>query len=331
MVLSGTIRGNILIIRIAREVQEKRKMEELVSVIVPVYNVEKYLDECITSIVSQTYKNLEIILVDDGSTDCSGKKCDEWKDKDDRIIVVHQENKGVSAARNMGLFKSMGQWIAFVDSDDYVEKNYIEKLLLLNKKWETYVSCCQRDGQELYVGNDEQCIESKLFLLSQCYRTALWYYLYKKELFEGILFPEGKVSEDVAVLYKIIYRAKKVAVTSDVLYHYRIRKGSLSNKEQRITQCDIDRIDILKEKAFFFEQKNEQELAETAWKDYLTNILILYGYRNENTFEINKAELIKNYRKNFVKIWKSRVVPWKLRIILWVSYIIPDLGGRLLK
>lgn len=307
------------------------KMEELVSVIVPIYNVEKYLDECITSIVLQTYKNLEIILVDDGSTDCSGKKCDEWKERDDRVIVIHQKNKGVSAARNMGLLKSMGQWIAFVDSDDYVEKNYIEKLLFLNKKWETNISCCQGDEQELYVGNDEQRIESKLFLLSQCYRTALWYYLYKKELFEGILFPEGKVSEDVAVLYKIIYRAKKVAVTSDVLYYYRIRKGSLSNKEQKITQCDIDRIDILKEKAAFFENKEEKELAEVAWKDYLTNILILYSYRKNINFIIDKTELIKGYRKYVAKIWRSKMVPWKLKIIFAVSYIFPDVGGGILR
>lgn len=307
------------------------KMEDLVSVIVPVYNVEKYLDECITSIVLQTYTNLEIILVDDGSTDCSGKKCDEWKERDDRVIVIHQKNMGVSVARNMGLSKSMGQWIAFVDSDDYIEKKYIERLLLLNKKWGTDISCCQRDVQERYVGNDEQCVESKLFLLSQCYRTALWYYLYKKELFEGILFPEGKVSEDVAVLYKIIYRAKKVAVTSDVLYHYRIRKGSLTNKEQKITKCDIDRIDILKEKAAFFEHKEEKELAEVAWKDYLANILILYGYRKHINYIIDKTELIREYRKYVMKIWKSKMVPWKLRILLLVSYIFPDIGGGILK
>lgn len=307
------------------------KVNELVSVIVPVYNAERYLDECIASIVWQTYKNVEVILIDDGSTDCSGKKCDEWKEKDERVIVIHQKNRGVSAARNVGLSKSTGQWIAFVDSDDYIEKNYIEKLLLLNKKWETNVSCGQRDGTELYAGSDEQCMESKAFLLSQCYRTALWYYLYKKELFDGVIFPEGKLSEDVAVLYKIIYRAKKVAVTSDVLYHYRVRKGSLSNKEQRITQCDIDRIDILKEKAVFFEDRKEKELAETAWKDYLTNVLILYGYRKDINFMIDGRVLIREYRKNVTKIWRSKMVPWKLKVILLVSFISPYVGGEVLK
>lgn len=306
-------------------------MEELVSVIVPVYNVEEYLDDCMESIVSQTYNNLEIILIDDGSTDLSGEKCDEWKKRDDRIIVIHQKNKGISATRNIGIDKSVGEWIAFIDSDDAVEEEYIEKLLFCCKKWNATISCCQSDLSKTYIGNEEICIKSNIFLLSRYYQTSLWHYIYKKELFEGILFPEGKLSEDVAVLYKLIYCAKMVVVISDILYHRTIRKGSLSNGEQRITKCDFDRIDILAEKAIFFEQKNEQELAETAWKDYSTNILILYGYRNENAFEINKAELIKKYRNNFIKIWKSRVVPWKLRIILWVSYIIPDLGGRLLK
>lgn len=306
-------------------------MEQLVSVIVPVYNVEEYLDECIESIVLQTYKTLEIILVDDGSTDQSGKKCDEWREKDERITVIHQKNRGVSAARNAGLSNSTGQWIAFVDSDDYIDKNYIEKLLLLNIKWKTYVSCCQRDEQELYVGGAEQCMESKAFLLSQCYRTALWYYLYKKELFDGVIFPEGKLSEDVAVLYKIIYQVKKVAVTSDILYHYRVRKGSLNNKEQRINQCDIDRIDILKEKAIFFEGKKEKELAEVAWKDYLANILILYGCRKDIDLEVDVIELIKEYKKYVMKVWRSKTVPWKLKIIFAVSYIFPGVGGGILK
>lgn len=309
----------------------EKKVEQLVSVIVPVYNVEEYLDECIESIVLQTYKTLEIILVDDGSTDQSGKKCDEWREKDERITVIHQKNRGVSAARNAGLSNSTGQWIAFVDSDDYIDKNYIEKLLLLNIKWKTYVSCCQRDEQELYVGGAEQCMESKAFLLSQCYRTALWYYLYKKELFDGVIFPEGKLSEDVAVLYKIIYQVKKVAVTSDILYHYRVRKGSLNNKEQRINQCDIDRIDILKEKAIFFEGKKEKELAEVAWKDYLANILILYGCRKDIDLEVDVIELIKEYKKYVMKVWRSKTVPWKLKIIFAVSYIFPGVGGGILK
>jgi len=104
-------------------------MEELISVIVPVYNVEIFFDKCMTSIVNQTYKNLEIILVDDGSTDKSGKKCDEWKEKDERIKVIHKENGGASSARNVGLEDVTGNWISFIDSDDYIEKTFFRKFI----------------------------------------------------------------------------------------------------------------------------------------------------------------------------------------------------------
>ena len=168
-------------------------MRELVSVIVPVYNTEKYVDKCIESIVFQTYQNLQIILIDDGSTDLSAEKCDAWKEKDKRVVVIHQKNKGVSAARNIGINKSTGKWIVFIDSDDCVEKNYVERLALLNTIWKTKVSCCQSNISEASLIKSECAMEGNQFLLSQCYRTALWYYMYKKELFDGITFPSGNV------------------------------------------------------------------------------------------------------------------------------------------
>ena len=109
-------------------------MEEKISVIVPVYNVERYMDRCLNSIVSQTYRNLEILLIDDGSTDCGGEKCDQWKKKDDRIQVIHQKNSGLYAARNRGLDSATGKYIIFVDSDDYVANELIEELYYVLKE-----------------------------------------------------------------------------------------------------------------------------------------------------------------------------------------------------
>ena len=155
-------------------------MEQLVSVIVPVYNTEEYLDECIESIVFQTYKNLQIILIDDGSTDLSGKICDKWKELDKRIMVIHQKNIGVSGVRNVGLRESTGQWIAFVDSDDSVKNNYIEKLLDLSKRWKTDISCCLSNvSVELYAEGREKYMGSKVFLMSKYCRTTVWSYIYK--------------------------------------------------------------------------------------------------------------------------------------------------------
>lgn len=306
-------------------------MEQLVSVIVPVYNTEEYLDECIESIVFQTYKNLQIILIDDGSTDLSGKICDKWKELDKRIMVIHQKNIGVSGVRNVGLRESTGQWIAFVDSDDSVKNNYIEKLLDLSKRWKTDISCCLSNvSVELYAEGREKYMGSKVFLMSKYCRTTVWSYIYKKNLFENILFPEGKLSEDVAVLYKIIYRAKQIAVTLDVLYNYRVRAESLSHSEQGNIRCDIDRIDILKEKALFFESYGEKELAETAWREYLTNVLVVYGNRRYANLDINRCELKKEYRVYLAKVHKSGIITWKLRCILYFAYIFPGIGGILL-
>lgn len=306
-------------------------MEQLVSVIVPVYNTEEYLDECVESIVLQTYKSLQIILVDDGSTDMSGDICDKWKELDKRIIVIHQKNKGVSYARNIGLQESTGQWIAFVDSDDSVKNNYIEKLLNLSKKWKTDISCCLSNATfELYAEGCEKYMGSKAFLMSQYYHTTVWSYIYKKDLFENVSFPEGKLSEDVAVLYKVIYRAKQIAITLDILYNSRVRAGSLTHSEQGTMRCDIDRAGILKEKALFFESNGEKELAEAAWREYLANILVLYGHRRYMNLVMNRSELKKEYRVHLAKIHKSGIITWKLKCIFYFAYIFPDTCGKLL-
>lgn len=132
-------------------------MEELISVIVPVYNVEKYIDKCINSIINQTYKNLEIILVDDGSPDNCGNICDEYSKKDNRIIVIHKENGGVSSARNIGIKNAKGKWITFVDSDDWIENDYVEKLSKIGIQNKAEVVLC---GYNRIYNNDKQPINA---------------------------------------------------------------------------------------------------------------------------------------------------------------------------
>ena len=132
-------------------------MEELISVVVPVYNVEKYIDKCINSIINQTYKNLEIILVDDGSPDNCGNICDEYAKKDNRIIVIHKENGGVSSARNIGIKNAKGKWITFVDSDDWIENDYVEKLSKIGIQNKAEVVLC---GYNRINNNDKQPINA---------------------------------------------------------------------------------------------------------------------------------------------------------------------------
>ncbi len=176
-------------------------MEDIISIIVPIYNTRRYIDKCVESIVNQTYKNIEIILVDDGSTDGSDKKCDEWKEKDKRIKVIHKENEGASSARNVGIENAKGKYIAFIDSDDYIDLDIIEalykRLIETNSEIssggfivETYAGKKSKFAEENYVANSEEALR-RLFLHEDI-SLSLCDELYKKELFETIKLPIRK-------------------------------------------------------------------------------------------------------------------------------------------
>ena len=217
-------------------------MNPLISVIVPIYNVEKYLQECIDSIINQTYKNLEIILVDDGSPDSCGNICDNYARKDNRVVVIHKENGGLSSARNAGLEVCSGKYISFIDSDDYVSEFFIE---ILYKAAELY-NCDVVTGtgaKEFYVGATERptlaqsiddCsmieIEPKRALELMLYRklpNGAPFRLYKKYIFDEIRFPVGYVYEDIATIHKTFIKAKKMSVVNADIYAYRVRKDSI--------------------------------------------------------------------------------------------------------
>ncbi|HEM6238041.1 TPA: glycosyltransferase [Streptococcus suis] len=251
----------------------KKIKEELVSVIVPVYNVEKYLSQCLDSIIHQTYKNLEIILVNDGSTDGSGKICDDYAAKDGRIKVIHQENGGLSDARNKGLDLMTGQFVTFVDSDDYLENNCIHTLY-------TYACTCKTDisigkfiefeentSQFLFhnhLNNDnkiefltgDQCLERHHKYFLGIFVTA-WAKLYRTSLFndsnpcKSIRYPLGVLHEDQYTTHKLFFKSNKIVFVNDYLYVYRVRENSITNtllSDKRI----MDNIRGLEEKIIDF-------------------------------------------------------------------------------
>ena len=219
-------------------------MEEnnrLISIIVPIYNVEKYLSKCIESLLNQTYTNIEILLVNDGSTDNSKKICEQFKGKDSRIKLINKENGGLSDARNKGLQKSIGKYITFVDSDDYVEKNYIETLYSLITKFNSEIAIAdfrviKGDKQKIkekdikeYCITSEKAIDEMLY--SDFYYISACSKLYKKELFENVEFPKGKMFEDVGTTYKLIIKANKIACTNKKIYNYVIRNNSITTSK----------------------------------------------------------------------------------------------------
>lgn len=217
---------------------------DLISVIVPVYNVEKYLCECIDSICAQTYQSMEIILVDDGSTDSCPGLCDSYALRDNRIKVLHQANQGLSAARNKGYEVSEGKYIAFVDSDDIIADTYIESLYRLIIKNNAQIAVCDytrtRNELKTEAGPDYTLTSGKMLRewhgKRKSIETVVWNKLYKREILESLspeIFPKGKTHEDIYTSHLFVNNAQTIAITTQKLYYYRMRDESISRTYTR--------------------------------------------------------------------------------------------------
>jgi glycosyltransferase involved in cell wall biosynthesis len=224
--------------------------DDLISVIIPVYNVDKYIDRCLESIVSQTYSNLEIIVVDDGSTDESLSICDKWMNRDGRIKVIHKKNGGVSSARNVGLEISRGAYIVFVDPDDYIETSMIEIMYKKSMDYCADLVCCginyvSLEGMVEYVGFNEVLLEKddaikSLLSHKGCMRPYVWDKLYKREIIEDKRFDNSlKHAEDILFVYEVLKVAETVMIISDALYYYVKRKESLVGSKFKHSQKQV--------------------------------------------------------------------------------------------
>lgn len=232
--------------------------DDLVSIIVPVYNAEKYLDRCIKSIVGQTYSHLEIIIVDDGSKDESGKKCDDWAVKDSRIQVIHKQNSGVSDTRNAGIERAKGEYIAFVDSDDYLDFEYIDKLYgnILTQKADI-VSCNFEAKYEAGVEERAYNLIQEQRVVSDCrqlfedsinckiYTYLVWGKLYKKELLQGICFRKQAYSEDALFIREIFIKSPKVSLMPYKGYYYCINSNCVTNDKSRRLEKSLGDLNML--------------------------------------------------------------------------------------
>ncbi|AMQ07887.1 glycosyltransferase family 2 protein [Sporosarcina psychrophila] len=237
-------------------------MSELVSIIVPIYKVEKYLHRCVESILNQTYKNLEIVLVNDGSPDGCGEICDEYAKLDERVKVIHKNNGGLSDARNAGIEIAKGEYITFIDSDDWIHVGYIEKLYKLLKKTDSDISVgnfIRISTENTQVENSKEVvyeysnIEALEQLLGEFYvqMVIACGKLYKRKLFDDIRFPLGRIHEDEFTTYKLIYKAKKVVLTTSQLLYYWQRENSIMGVGFNIKNR-LHAMDAFKERADFF-------------------------------------------------------------------------------
>ena len=296
----------------------------LISVIIPVYNVEQYLHKCIDSILEQTFQNFELILVDDGSTDNSGKICDEYAIKDKRIIVIHQNNAGVSAARNTGLDSAKGEYIYFLDSDDWIESNALELLISLIEKNNLDLSIMEiketdnektsyeKKDEIIYYSGDEVL---NFFLKEQRVSVVMGNKLYKKELFNKLRFPVGLRHEDEWISSDIFCKAQKIAFTKQACIFYRQHIGSYMYSPFSLERLDY--LSALEHRCHVLLDSRKYNFY-TKCVFYTLKIFMNYCIKI-NDLDLNqneKRKLIKAYRLKTNKIFKLLpIYKWKLYLI----------------
>lgn len=229
-------------------------MEPLISIIVPVYNAESYLEKCIKCLCGQTYSNIEILLTDDGSNDKSPQICDLWAKRDSRIHVIHKENGGPSDARNAGIERAKGEYLAFVDSDDYIEENMFQDMMEAICRTGAELACCGRyveSGRKntiMHTCKSEKVLDSSAALKELytygCIEEAVWDKVFHRALFDGIRFPRGELNEEIMVMLRIISSCQNIVCVPRPLYHYCQNPGSITKAgyHDKLSIC-MDHID----------------------------------------------------------------------------------------
>lgn len=306
---------------------------DLISIIVPIYNVEKYLIRCIDSLINQTYQNIEIILIDDGSTDYSGKIADDFVEKDLRIKVFHKKNGGLSDARNYGIKKATGKYINFIDSDDYVDKKFIETLYKMIVKYNCKISSVGyqefKDIKEVYIKNvinEKEEVFSKKEAIEYLYDDTkycnyAWNKLYLKELFNDVEYPFNRKMEDLGTTYLLFDKCEIVAYNSIPLYFYFQRNDSILHKVDE--QFLIDKFTLISERYNYI--KNKYPDIYVNYINYFYGILEAFPYISKQEKEI----AIKELNKIWSKIRYNCNFKLKLKFIL-INYF-SKLYERLLK
>ena len=313
--------------------------KELITVIVPVYNVEKYIHKCIDSIINQTYKNLEIILVDDGSPDNCGKICDEYAKKDSRIKVIHKENGGLSDARNAGIDVAKGEYLCFIDSDDEVTIDYVEYMynMIVEDNTDMAISEVKKILKKSDIANLEvKEIEHNIYEPEQVFYYMLlaikgdvcaYAKLYNKKLFDNIRYPKGKVYEDSATTYKIIDKCESISYGNKKCYLYYTRPGSIS-KKGKFNKNEYDYIENTDEMLKFLKNKYPNLLVAVDRYELYSRMRVLRMmiFTKPRNYK-EERKIISRIKSKQVNILKNNNTPKRDKI----SIIILNLGVPIFK
>lgn len=302
--------------------------QPLISVIVPVFNVEKYLNECVTSIINQTYTNMEIILIDDGSSDNSPIMCDNFAKQDSRIIVIHKENGGQSSARNAGLDAAKGEFVMFVDSDDFIDKQLVEYLLSITKEYSVDIACCSKNryikGKSFLIKDSVSTQQNIVTFTGLQYLDrilrhkvgcAVWGKLYRYSSIKDFRFPLLRYNEDVIFLFYLCLSSIKIACTPKPYYNYRKTEGGLT---QVFNQKKFDVLRNAQEMADYIKMNKLSNLSSSVQiYSNIVNINLMGSmikHRAQKRFYKQFKELRCRVMHNLLEILTNRNYNYKLKI-----------------
>lgn len=289
-----------------------KKFNDLISLIIPIYNVELYIDDCINTLIKQTYQNLEIILVDDGSTDNCPSICDYYEKKDKRIKVIHKKNGGLSDARNSGLKIAKGEYVVFIDSDDFVNIDFVKNLYYACIQNNADMAVCQYqkvttikdvDWKENKTCNNDEVITGREFSINIYKGQAInlgfvaWNKIYKKDLFinNNIEYPINKYHEDTFTTFRLLYLTNRIVIVNIPLYYYRIREGSIMTSNADLKRL-LDMLEAAIYPVKYYDKKNDKELLSLSLNYFFKDTI--------DTYKKFKTELYVGYIKEcYTKYW----------------------------
>lgn len=306
----------------------------IVSVIVPVYKVEKYLRNCLDSLVCQTLKSWEAILVDDGSPDRSGAICDEYAAKDNRFKVIHKENGGQSSARNLAMDYVTGDYIFYLDSDDYLHHDTLKHLVDLAISKDAEIVQCNfirgRESKFPPIQINEELIEydNHTVFLQFAAKIIPCGKLYKRNVIGDICFPEGIINEDDFTTWKYYYNAKKIVITNLPFYYYTVNPNSTMANQQR--RPNLNYFNAYRERIDFFKNRNEEDLEAISRVQWMKSLVMLYS--NTQITDKERQEMKTLFKENYHSAsLKTIKIPSKLQLVFFVFALTPMLASKLVK
>lgn len=313
-------------------------MDDLISIIVPVYNAEMYIERCVKSIQNQTYSHFELILVNDGSKDNSLEICKMLAKQDERIVVLNRSNGGASAARNMGLANMRGQYVVFADSDDYVSPSYLENLYMAVKQDQyDIVQCNLESTNELdkklekvsFEKTDVEEVTKTEALNERKYKVSVWGKIYSSHIFENFHFKEGIIYEDDASYYIFVDRAQKLAILNETLYFYYMSENSVMRNDKK--DKSVAFISIYEDRIQYFQERDEKELLEGTYDRFCLVLMLnlTASFRDGNNIK-DRKQWLELFKKYYLLVMRAKSVPMKDKVMFSFFRIFPKTAGRII-